>query len=76
MLNRQEYNFLEDFTRDDYKTFRQRFVGIILATDMARHTSDLAKMKTILEQKGVSNGNQRELLVDSESAKKEFDSKQ
>jgi len=76
LLNKQEYNFLEEFTRDDYKTFRQRFVGIILATDMARHTSDLAKMKTILEQKGVTNGNQRELLVDSESAKKEFDSKQ
>ena len=43
---------------------------------MARHTSDLAKMKTIMEQKGVQNGNQRELLVDSESAKKEFDTKQ
>ena len=43
---------------------------------MARHTSDLAKMKTIMEQKGVQNGNQRELLVDCESAKKEFDTKQ
>lgn len=57
ILNKKEYNFLEDFPRDDYKTFRQRFVGIILATDMARHTSDLAKMRTTLEQKGVSNGN-------------------
>lgn len=56
LLNRTEYNFLEDFTRDDFKTFRQRFVGIILATDMARHTSDLAKFKTFLEQKGIQNG--------------------
>ena len=51
-------------------------VGIILATDMARHTSDLAKIKTFLDQKGISNGNQRELLIDSTSAKTEFDTKQ
>ena len=43
---------------------------------MARHTSDLAKMKTIVEQKGVEEGKNRELLVDLESPKKEFDTKQ
>jgi len=53
ILNKTDYNFLEDFSRDDFKTFRQRFIGIILATDMARHTSDLAKMKTIIEQKNI-----------------------
>ena len=50
---------MEDFSRDDFKTFRQRFVGIILATDMARHTSDLAKMKTIVQQKNIVQGNDR-----------------
>jgi len=67
---------LEEFSRDDFKTFRQRFIGIILATDMARHTSDLAKMKTFLEQKGIQNGQNREQLIERESHKKEFDSKQ
>lgn len=43
---------------------------------MARHTSDLAKMKTILQQKNIVNGNDRSLLIDKESPKKEFDSKQ
>ena len=76
ILNTSQYNFLEDFSRDDLKTFRQRFIGIILATDMARHTSDLAKIKTLMESKGVSQGQNRELLVDHESHKKEFDSKQ
>lgn len=76
ILNNSDYNFLEDCTRDDFKTFRQRFIGIILATDMARHTSDMAKIKTIVDQKGISNGNKRELLVDRESNKSEFDSKQ
>ena len=49
ILNQTQYNFMEDFSRDDYKTFRQRFIGIILATDMAKHSSDLANMKTSIE---------------------------
>ena len=49
LLNKNEYNFLEEFPRDDFKTFRQRFIGIILATDMARHASDLNNFKTLLE---------------------------
>lgn len=76
ILNKSEYNFLEEFTRDDFKTFRQRFIGIILATDMARHTSDLAKIKTFLEQKTILNGENRESFIDRDSHKKEFDSKQ
>ena len=76
ILNQAQYNFLEDFSRDDYKTFRQRFIGIILATDMAKHSSDLANMKTLIEQKNVVQGNNRELLIDRDSTKKEFDSKQ
>ena len=50
ILNKQENNFLEDYSRDDFKTFRSRFVGIILATDMARHASDLNNIKTLLEK--------------------------
>ena len=75
ILNQKEYNFLEEFSRDDFKTFRARFIGIILATDMARHTSDLGKFKTTLEQRGITGGNKRESLIDRESPKKEFDSK-
>ena len=51
ILNQQAYNFLENFERDEYKTFRMRFLGIILATDMARHTSDFAKIKELIEEK-------------------------
>jgi len=43
---------------------------------MARHTSDLAKMKTIMEQKKINNGQGREDLIDPTSHKTEFDSKQ
>ena len=41
ILNNDKYNFMKDYNRDDFKTFRKRMIGIILATDMARHVSDL-----------------------------------
>lgn len=53
ILNTPEFNFLQNYSRDDFKTFRKRMVGIILATDMARHVSDLATVKNLLEQKQV-----------------------
>ena len=45
--------FMDGLSRDEFKTFRLRFIGIILATDMARHTSDLAKIKNLMMTKGV-----------------------
>ena len=56
-------------SRDEFKTFRLRFIGIILATDMARHTNDLVKVKNILTTKGIKQGANRELLIDYESLK-------
>jgi cAMP-specific phosphodiesterase 4 len=51
-------------------------VGMILATDMARHATDLGSFKTLLEQKKIKNGENVELIVDHSSSAKEFDSKQ
>lgn len=76
ILNSPTYNFMTDFSRDDFKTFRKRMIGIILATDMARHVSDLASFKSLMEQKGIKNGVNQANIVDRDSAKKEFDSKQ
>lgn len=49
ILNKPEFNFLEKYSRDDFKTFRKRMIGIILATDMARHVSDLSIVKNLLD---------------------------
>ena len=76
ILNNPTYNFMTDFSRDDFKTFRKRMIGIILATDMARHVSDLASFKSLIEQKGIKNGVNQSNIIDKDSAKKEFDSKQ
>ena len=76
ILNNPTYNFMTDFSRDDFKTFRKRMIGVILATDMARHVSDLASFKSLIEQKGIKNGVNQSNIIDKDSAKKEFDSKQ
>ena len=41
ILRKPENNFLAGFERDEFKAFHLRFIGIILATDMSRHTEDL-----------------------------------
>ena len=76
ILSKPENNFLEKYSRDDFKTFRKRMIGIILATDMARHVSDLATVRNLLEQKQVKGGVNAGHLVDTSSPAKEFDTKQ
>jgi hypothetical protein len=76
ILNTPEYNFMKKYSRDDFKTFRKRMIGIILATDMARHVADLASFKNLLDAKQVKGGVNAEKLVDTETPAKEFDSKQ
>lgn len=76
ILNDPENNFISELPRDDFKTFRKRMIGIILATDMARHFSDLTSFKSVLATKSISCGTNQSSLIDKESATKEFDSRQ
>ena len=63
------------YSRDDFKTFRKRVIGIILATDMARHVSDLANFTSLMEQKGISVGKNQEMIIDYSTSKTEFESR-
>ena len=69
------YNFMAEYSRDDFKTFRKRMIGIILATDMARHVSDLTNFQSQMEQKGIKMGKNQASIIENDSSKKEFDSK-
>ena len=75
IMNKPEFNFMKEYSRDDFKTFRKRMIGIILATDMARHMSDLSTFNNLLEQKGVKAGVNSMDLIDCSSPAKEFESK-
>ena len=76
ILADEQYNFIAELTRDDFRTFRKRMIGIVLATDMSKHFKDLTSIKALMAQKGVVEGKNQNLLIDRESATKEFDSKQ
>lgn len=76
ILNQKKFNFLSEFTSDEFKTFRKRMVGMILATDMARHVTDLSSFKSLLEQRSIKGGKNAVKIIDHSSTTKEFDSKQ
>jgi hypothetical protein len=42
----KDKNIFESFSREDYSNIRKKIVSMILATDVSRHFSDLAKFKT------------------------------
>ena len=67
-MDEQELNFLEEISRDQYKVFRKRVIGLILATDMARHVADMASFNAILSEHDIKNGKGVEKLMDSENA--------
>lgn len=56
IIKRDETNFLEQLSRDEFRVFRKRVVGCILATDMAKHAADLSALKSIVQSKEISNG--------------------
>lgn len=62
---------------DDLKAFRKRMVGVILATDMAKHMEDLDTVKRRIEQLGITreakNGDK---FVNRETKQQLFDSQQ
>lgn len=52
-------------TKNEFKLFRKRIIGLILATDMAKHTSDLAQLKNLISNNDISNGKNVEKLIDT-----------
>jgi hypothetical protein len=66
---------MSEFSKDDKSTFRKRVIGIILATDMARHVSDLGAITALLENNQVQSSTNLGAIFDKSSATNEFDSK-
>lgn len=40
-----DYNFMENFSNEDFKKFREIFINLILSTDMSKHLNDVTKLK-------------------------------
>ena len=52
-----------------------RFIGMILATDMSRHVSDLSNFKSLIDNNDVKKGQNVSQLFDKSTVQKEFEGK-
>ena len=72
-----ENNFIEAFTEDEKKVLRKRIVGMILATDMANHASQLNVMQYKVKNKAIKKeSNNGSLVIDDSDEKEKFASQQ
>lgn len=71
IMDNTDVNFLEELSRTQYKVFRKRVMGLILATDMARHVADMSAFNAILDEHDIKAGKNLEKLieVDNEAVK-------
>lgn len=53
VLGEADCNFAEGFTRQEFLIFRKRAVGIILATDMAKHNDKLSDLNKIIKENEI-----------------------
>jgi len=49
------------------RVFRKRVIGCILATDMAKHASDLSGLKSLVDAKQIKAGENANLIINRES---------
>lgn len=54
LMLKPENNFLDNFDKDDLKTFRKRMVGCIVATDMAKHKIDLDMLNWRIQNNNIT----------------------
>jgi hypothetical protein len=54
VLGQPNCNFAEGFSREEFILFRKRVVGIILATDMAKHAADLSVLNKIINENEIN----------------------
>ena len=53
-------------SKDQFKVFRKNVIGLILATDMARHVADLSAFNAICSEYDIKNGINLDKLLDNE----------
>lgn len=64
VLGEEKNNFMEDVQKEDRKKFRMKCVGLVLATDFARHFADLGKFQLRFSNGGVKDEEDRLLVME------------
>lgn len=66
IIRNKQFNFVEDLSSVEFKVFRKRIIGLILATDMAKHVADLSQFKNMLSQLEIKDGTNLEKLLEGD----------
>ena len=53
VAQKAEFNIFKLFSKEQFKSVRERMVSMVLATDMAKHFSDLGKLKSRVHAPGT-----------------------
>ena len=76
ILKRDGCNFADKFTKDEFKIFRMRVIGLILATDMAKHMTDMSELNAMIDQHQIKKGENVNALINVDDDKKVFRNQQ
>ncbi|XP_055865075.1 high affinity cGMP-specific 3',5'-cyclic phosphodiesterase 9A-like isoform X4 [Biomphalaria glabrata] len=63
ILKKDKWNITKDFTRDQFKRFRDGMIRCILATDMAKHNEILNSFKTIIPHFDFNDKEHKSVLM-------------
>lgn len=69
LLRQEGCNIFEYLTKDEWHKLRKLTIDIVLATDMSKHTSLMATMKTMIETQLVDSSKGGHLYLDNYSSK-------
>ena len=72
ILNEEKYNFLTTLKKDEFRVFRKRVIGLILATDMSNHMNDLNSLNAIIAENNIKNGQNVDKLLNDVDGQKLF----
>ncbi|EAS01283.2 3'5'-cyclic nucleotide phosphodiesterase family protein (macronuclear) [Tetrahymena thermophila SB210] len=66
LFNDQNLDITANFTKEQYRSFREMVISIILSTDMAKHFSDIAKLKSRLGTDDYDiKGKDKQMCIDT-----------
>ena len=63
LIGNDTYNFAKNLSKEEFKIFRQRAIGIILATDMANHASEISAVAGLFTSNDIKNGENMDKLI-------------
>lgn len=76
IMQKPQNDFYSIFSSDQFKVFRRRMIESVLATDMSKHALVMSNVKSKLEFKHISNGENADQIIDWSNEKTIFNDQQ